>query len=347
MKGRYAGCRMTIYGYILPGAVGIARSADRAGHLTERARRKLKVLDWRRNYGASISLTSRHFGITRKTIREWLKQLKHNGPSGLNEKSRTPARKRVPTTTPEIVSQIVKIRKTYPAWSKYKIRKILERDCGMVTSSSNIGRILKRKGLIDRKKSEKRKRAALKTKLRFPRGFRISDAGDMIQADTKYIMLAGGRKLYQFTAIDVLSKQKVMRVYPSLSSRNGRLFLEECVKVFPFRIKNIQTDNGSEFLKEFDKRCEELKIPHYFIYPRTPKQNTYVERSHGSDEEEFYRQGNVYQDRWFMDKRIREWESVWNDIRPHEALGYRTPNEYLKYLKTTNLPTRDVITLQT
>lgn len=338
---------MTIYGHILPGSIRIARLAERAGHLTERAKHKLKVLDWHRSHGENISLTSRHFGITRKPLREWVKQLKRYGPVGLNERSTAPKNKRKPITPPNIIMQVVKIRRQYPAWSKYKIRQILERDYNIKTSSSNVGRILKRMSLIDKKKSDKRRKAALKPKWRFPRGFRISEAGDMVQIDTKRIMLPGGRKFYQFTAIDVLSKRRVLRVHPSLSSRNGRLFLEECVRIFPLKIKNVQTDNGSEFKKEFDKKCKELNIPHYWTYPRTPKENSYVERSHGSDEEEFYQQGNVYQDRELMDKKIREWEDVWNNIRPHEALDYRTPNEYLKYLKTTNLPTKNVITLQT
>lgn len=346
MKGKYSGSTMTIYGYILPGSIRIARLAERTCNLTERAKYKLKILDWHKVHGENISLTSRHFEFTRKVIRGWLKQLKNSGPVGLNEKSRTPINQRMPTTPPDIVLQTVKIRKQYPAWSKYKIRTILERDYGIKTSASNVGRILKRRGLIDKKKSYKRIKAALGLKLRFPRGLRISEAGDMVQIDTKYIMLPGGRKLYQFTAIDVLSKRRILRVYPSLSSRNGRLFLEECIRCFPFKIKAVQTDNGSEFLKEFDKRCKELKLPHYYIYPRTPKQNTYVERSHGSDEDEFYQLGNVYMDRELMDRKLREWEYIWNNIRPHEALDYRTPNQYLEYLKTANLATKNVITLQ-
>lgn len=347
MKGRYAGGRMTIYGHILPGALRIARLAERTGHLTERAKYKLKILDWHRARGESISLTARHFGLTRKTLRSWLKQLKDFGPAGLNEKSRAPKHKRGVSTSSDIIYQTVKVRREYPAWSKYKIQKILERDYRLKTSVSNVGRILKRRGLIDKKKSAKRRKAALRPKLRFPRGLRISGTGEMVQMDTKYIMLPGGRKLFQFTAIDVLSKQRVLRVYSSLSSRNGRLFLEECLQEFPFKIKAVQTDNGSEFQKEFDKRCRELNLPHYYIYPRTPKQNSYVERSHGSDEREFYQQGNVYQDKEIMSRKLQEWQKIWNEKRPHQALDYRTPNEYLEYLKSTNLPTKNVIILQT
>lgn len=346
MKGKY-GCRMTIYGHILPGAVRIARLADRTGHLTERAKHKLKIIDWHNTHRNNTSLTARHFGLGRATLHRWLKEFKRIGLIGLNEKSRRPKRIRAPITSFDIVCQAVKIRKQYPAWSKYKIKTILEQDYNIKTSSSNIGRILKRRGLIDKKKSTKRRKAALRPRLRFPRGLRISNAGDMVQMDTKYIMLIGGRKLFQFTAIDVLSKRRILRVYPSLSSRNGKLFLEECIRGFPFKIKDIQTDNGREFLKEFDRRCKELGIPHYYTYPRTPKQNAYVERSHGSDEDEFYQLGNVYQDLRVMSQKIREWQDIWNEKRPHQALDYRTPNEYLEYLKTTNLPTKNVITLQT
>src|SRR3989344_9050078 len=346
MKGRY-GCRMTIYGHILPGSIRIARLAERAGYLTERAKYKLKILDWHKAHGENISLTARHFGLTRKTTRIWLAQLSRFGPVGLNEKSRAPKNKRQPVTPPDIILQTVKVRKQYPAWSKYKIRTILARDYGIKTSASSVGRILKRRGLIDKKKSAKRRKAALRPKLRFPRGFRIAEAGDMVQMDTKYIMLPAGRKIFQFTAIDVLSKQRVLRVYPSLSSRNGRLFLEECLRVFPFQVKAVQTDNSREFLKEFEGKCRELKLPHYWTHPRTPKENPYAERSHGSDEKEFYQQGNVYQDLELMDRKLKEWEKVWNKIRPHKSLNYRTPDEYLAYLKTNVLPTKNVIILQT
>lgn len=137
------------------------------------------------------------------------------------------------------------------------------------------------------------------------------------------------------------------RVYPSESSRNGAKFLKECLLGFPFPIKAVQTDNGAPFLKEFDKLCKEKGLPHYFIYPRTPKQNTYVEISHQADKREFYQQGNVCSILTVMQRKIKEWEDIWNNVRPHEALGQLTPSEYFWKLQTTQLATKDVIILQT
>jgi|SRR3989338_2779696 len=346
MKGRYAGSHMTIYGSLLPGGASIARSAILTESLTERAKYRVKVYDWWRDHGKNASLTARHFGIGRMSLYRWLKRFHGQGITGFNEQSRRPKNLRKPATPWNISKRTVELRKQYPAWSKHKLRVLLKRE-GIMVSTSTVGRILKRKGLINRKKSAKRKNAALRPKARFPRGMSISAAGDMIQIDTKYIMLPGGRKYYQFTAIDVLSKQRVLRVYPSQSSKNGALFLQECLSSFPFKVKAVQTDNGAPFLKEFDKLCTTLDLPHYFTHPRSPKENTYVENSHGSDEREFYQQGNIYSLLPVMQRKIQEWQDIWNTVRPHEALGQLTPQEYLAKLKDSVLPTRNVIILQT
>jgi transposase InsO family protein len=280
------------------------------------------------------------------TLYRWLKRFNQRGVIGLNEYSRRPKNARRPAAPWPIVARAVELRKQYPAWSKHKLAAIMKRE-GLIVSESTVGRILKRKGLIDKKISRKRRRAALHPKARFPKGLRINQEGQMIQMDTKHIMLIGGRRFYQFTAIDVLSKRKVMRVYPSESSRNGALFLKECIASFPFPIQAVQTDNGAPFLKEFDKLCGELKLPHYFIYPRHPKQNSYVEISHGADKREFYQQGNACSILSEMQKRINAWEDVWNNFRPHEALGQLTPAEYSQRIKIHGLPTKNVIVLQT
>src|SRR3989338_1836620 len=346
MRCRYNGCRMTIYGTILPGAASIARSAALVNSLTERAKYKIKILDWHRIHGKNMSLAARHFGIGRMTLYRWLKRFNRQGVIGLNEESRKPKRLRQPTTSWDKVIRIVKLRKYYPVWSKYKLKALLAKE-GILVSDSTVGRVLKRRNLIAKKISQKRRKAALCPKARFPRGLRISEAGDMIQMDVRHIMLPGGARYYQFTAIDVLTKRRVLRVYPSESSRNGAEFIEECLLGFPFPIKAIQTDNGSTFQKEFDKSCRTKGIPHYFIYPRTPKQNTYVEISHQADKREFYQQGNACSLLPVMQRKVREWEDVWNNVRPHQALGQLTPAEYLWKLQINGLPTKDVIVLQT
>ncbi len=272
--------------------------------------------------------------------------MNHSGLIGLNDRSTRPKKTRTSTTSPSVVLRIVQLRKKYPFWSKYKIVALLKKE-KITVSESTVGRVLKRRGLIGKRESKRRKKAALSPKRRFPRGLSISSPGDLIQLDTKYIMLVGGRKFYQFTAIDVLTKIRVLRVYPSESSRNGAKFLKEVLSSLPFSVKAVQTDNGSCFLKDFEKLCKEINLIHYFTHPRSPKENTYVERSHGSDEKEFYQQGNISCLLPEMQKNIEVWENIWNNVRPHEALDYLTPYEYFSKLQKVNLPTKNVIILQT
>ncbi len=186
---------MTIYGAIMPGAISIARWANKVQPLTENAKKKLKILDWHRSHDENISLTARRFGLTRKSVRIWRDKFDRLGPVGLNEQSRRPKNVRTPITSWSVVSETVKLRQQYPAWSKYKLKVLLKRK-GLSVSESTVGRILKRKGLIDKKASQKRKKAALRPKARFPRGFKICEPGDMVQIDTKHINLIGGRKIY-------------------------------------------------------------------------------------------------------------------------------------------------------
>ena len=346
MKGRYNGGRMTVYGTILPGSARLDRSAYLAERLTERARFRIKVLDWHRAHGQNISLTARHFGLGRSTLHRWLKRFHQAGLLGLCDQSRRPKSFRPTTTDWTVTARVVELRKQYPAWSKYKLAAVLKRE-DVSVSASTIGRILRRKGLIEARVSRRRRRSARHPKARFPRGLRINHEGQLIQLDVKHIMLIEGRRFYQFTAIDVLSKRRVLRIYPSESSRNGALFLRECRAAFPFPIEAVQTDNGAPFQKEFARLCRELRLPHYFIQPRRPQQNSYVEISHGADEREFYRQGNICSSLAVMQKKIMEWEEIWNYFRPHQALGQLTPAEYSARLKIKGLPTRDVIVLQT
>ena len=336
---------MTVYGSIMPGAGRIAQWAQRVDQLTPEARCRLKILDWYMQHSENISLTARHFGLTRKTVRRWRNRLKQAGIVGLNDKSRRPKQVRQPTIPATTITRVITLRKQY-GWSKHKLTPMLKK-AGYSVSVSTVGRIIKRRGLINPKASRKRYQAALHPKRRHPKGLKIARPGDLVQFDTKYLVVTGGRTMYQFTAIDVLTKLRVLYVHPSQSSRNGAAFLTQCLREFPFKIKAIQTDNGSEFLGSFQKLCEQKELPQFFIHPRQPQENSYVERSHGTDEREFYQRGNLRQTLASMRQRIKWWEQIYNEVRPHQSLNMLTPKEYLDSWQTGRMPTKDVITLQT
>ena len=77
---------------------------------------------------------------------------------------------------------------------------------------------------------------------------------------------------------------------------NSRDFLYRLNYLLDGKIQNVQTDNGSEFLKYFDKACKELNINHYFSKNHTPKDNSTNERFNRTLKEEFLTQGNFHLD---------------------------------------------------
>jgi transposase InsO family protein len=229
----------------------------------------------------------------------------------------------------QTVELIVGIRSERPAWSKHKISVILARDHGIALSASTVGRILKRKGLYDRRASAKRSRAAKRHHKRLKAEWWMKHAfpGCLIQVDTKHLRFAG-RKYYQFTAVDCCSRVAFCRVYSNAGSASAKAFLEELSEYLPFPAVALQTDNGSEFLRHFDKATEEMLMTHYFSHPHCPKENAFVERKIQTTKYELwaFKEGHSVDE---LNELVDEWNHVYNYIRPHQSLGYLTPMEFL------------------
>ena len=90
MKGSYSGSHMTVYGTIVPKLFPLLRSIEFSEKMTVKAKGRLKIIDWHRSHGKNISLTSRHFGLTRNTLRRWVKRYNEKGMLSLNDRSHRP-----------------------------------------------------------------------------------------------------------------------------------------------------------------------------------------------------------------------------------------------------------------
>jgi len=297
--------------------------------LSKEARRRLAWMDYYRKRG-NARLTCRHFGISPTTFHKWYGRFKREGLQGLEDRSKAPIKRRTSKVTREQASLVVSIRKEHPCWSKHKIAVILARDHAVRLSASTVGRILKRKGLYDANNSQKRRRAARKRakKLRAEAWMRDLYPGALVQVDTKHLRF-NGQKYYQFTATDCFTRMSFIHVRKSISSRAGSEFFSRLVEFMPFEVQAIQTDNGSEYEKEFERALEGAGIDHYFTYPRCPAQNGRVERKIGTTQSELWdwRVGYSVEE---LNEIADEWNHTYNEVRPHQALGYKTPGEFLK-----------------
>ena len=207
-----------------------------------------------------------------------------------------------------------------------------------------LSRTRKRLGLTKKKK--------IKTNLHKLR-YEIPIPG-FLQIDTKEVEKDGepGEKLYQFTAIDECSRVRFLGGSLTKGAAAAAKFLEDAVKYFEIlgvKVLRAQTDNGTEFTLPhneatlasyargetdealFTKKCEELGgIRHKLIKPRTPQLNGKVERSHRIDNERFYSRYSFAND-YTLDHALKSlWMSEYNELRPHGALGWKTPMQFLK-----------------
>jgi putative transposase len=98
----------------------------------------------------------------------------------------------------------------------------------------------------------------------------------------------------------------------------------------PFKLKAFQVDGGSKFFSGFEEECRRKSIRLFFLPSRSPKINGSIERAQRTHTEEFY---EVYDCSWNvsgLNQELRHWEYVHNCVRPHQALNYKKPLQFLK-----------------
>lgn len=286
-------------------------------------RRKLRVFEHARE-SRNVAKTARHFGISRQTYYKWKQAYELHGEEGLVNKKPCPEnlKARVPA---EIEEKIVHLRRTYH-FGPMRIAWYLARYHGIKISSNGAYQVLKRLGL-NRLPANCRKRSIVSQR------YEKQVPGHHVQVDVKFLKLMrpdGHRVMrYQYTAIDDATRIRALKIYDKHTQDNAIDFVDHVVERFPFRIQTIRTDNGHEFQAKFHWHVEDLGMRHIYIKPRSPNLNGKVERSHLTDQLEFY-QLLEYTDDVDLREKLAVWEEFYNVNRPHSSLGGRTPYEVLR-----------------
>ena len=158
-----------------------------------------------------------------------------------------------------------------------------------------------------------------------------------MQVDVKFLQLKNEDgnvvKRYQYTAIDVSTRIRALQIYPKHNQACAIKFIDYVVEKFPFRIGTVRTDRGHEFQARFHWHVEDQGIRHVYIKPGTPQLNGKVERSHRTDQTEFY-QLLTYTDDVDLNSKLEAWENFYNYDRPHISLDGKTPYEVMRSLLT-------------
>lgn len=306
--------------------------------LSKTARLRLKWFDWHATHGRSVSLTCRHFGISRQTFYRWQRRFRTHALSTLEDHSHRPRRVRQPTWSPALALAVLQLRTENPRMGKEKLRCLLARE-GRTVSVSMVGRLLthlKHSGQLRETVGPGvtvlRRVTARPYAIRKPRGYAVTAPGDLVQVDTMDLRPLPGLILKQFTARDVVSRWDVLRVGRTATAAATTRFLDDLQVRSPYVIKAIQVDGGSEFMAGFEQACQQRGIRLFVLPPRSPKLNGCVERANRTHAEEFWQCYDGDLEVTAAQAALLAWEHRYNTYRPHQALGYLTPQEFLAQL---------------
>ena len=114
------------------------------------------------------------------------------------------------------------------------------------------------------------------------------------------------------------------------TAKTAKEFIDALLRRMPFPIKAIQVDGDSVFYADFEMACKEKDIKLFVLPPKSPKLNGSVERANRTHTGEFYEVNDCSWTTTELNKQLVGWEYVYNCIRPHYALGNRTPLQFLK-----------------
>lgn len=275
-----------------------------------------------------IAELSRRYQISRPTAYKWIARFEAEGEAGLVERSRVPWE--CPHgLKPRIVEAIVELRERHPRWGPRTLRSYLQRERPGVgwPAASTIGELLRRQGLAHGRKP-RRRTPAYSQPLAHAAG-----PNAVWCADFKGWFLCGdGTRCDPLTCTDAYSRYLLRcRAVEKADGAHVRAVFEAMFREYGLP-EAIRTDNGSPFasrapggLSRLGIWWMRLGIRQERIDPGCPQQNGRHERMHRTLKAETAsppRQTLRKQQQAFLG-----FEREYNEVRPHQALDYRTPSQ--------------------
>jgi transposase InsO family protein len=278
----------------------------------------------------------------KRSLERWVAAYKAGGEDALEPRSTEPKHQpnETPITIKETVIELRKRKKVCALKIHWKLKKQ-----GLAVPVRTIGKIIKDERLTRKYRTKKTKYKYLKAERR---------PGELVEIDVKYVPgKVAGKRYFQYTAIDMASRWRYLRIFEEESTYHSIEFLSELMDRFPYSVEAIKTDNGSVFtnyylgtnkrsdmtvktLHALDAFCAAHGITHYLIDPGKPAQQGTVERSHRSDRETLY-DSALFRSVKDLRTKVRRWNMIYNDLE-HCGLNGKTPNEVLADYKLTNPP---------
>ena len=270
---------------------------------------------------SNFSSLCREFGITRRTGRKWVER--YESGETLADRSRRPHR--TPTRTAEEVERLVIATRTEnPGWGAKTIHNVLMREGHInLPCVKTVNNILNRYGCISPEESQKRQPFTRFEKEKCNVMWQTDFKGEFRMGDNNYC--------YPLTILDDHSRFS-LRIAPRLSTAN--VVIPAFLEVFrEYGIPDsILSDNGAQFsgfkkgYTQFERWLMDLDILPIHGRIKHPQTQGKIERFHRTMKQELLNHTQI-DDIEDAQSKFDIWRDKYNNIRPHEALGMKTPGE--------------------
>lgn len=231
-----------------------------------------------------------------------------------------------PTTERENkdVEVLKTIQERFKVGSK-KLAKIAQRDHGLKINHKRIARLRKKYDLLPKKETCKKKRMGIE-ELPIPH---VTERNQVWAIDFMSSRKKSSLKYRIFNVVDVYSKvSPVMNSDKRMSATKVISYLEESFKLYG-KPKSILSDNGPEFRsKIYINWCMKNDIHVFFTKKGRPVQNCYIESFNSCVRKELLNE-IVPESLETLATTLENWRNYYNFERPHGALDYLTPMQYV------------------
>ena len=271
----------------------------------------------------------RGFGVSRRVGYKWLARYREANVEGLLDRSRAPLH-HPHAIADDMAERCLAVRRRHPSWGPLKVRAWLERRAPAVEwpAASTIGSLFDREGLTVKRKLRRR---SPPSSAPFAH---CEVANEVWCIDFKGWFLTGdGKRCEPLTITDAYSRY-LLRCQALARTDTDHVWpvLDAAFREFGLP-HTMRSDNGSPFasrgaggLSTLSVRLIKAGVVPERIAPGKPQQNGRHERMHLT----------LLQDtatppaRSLREqlKRLRDFQRLYNEERPHQALGNATPADY-------------------
>jgi transposase InsO family protein len=286
------------------------------------------IVDWQREE-LSMAALCRRYGVSRKTGYKWLDRFEAFGLEGLKDHS-SAAHRHPNEVVAEVAAAVIGVRAAHPSWGPKKIKAWLSMKQPQTVwpAPSTIAELLDRRGLV----RHRRKRHHVP-----PQGGPLSVAvcaNDVWGIDFKGWFRTGDGGRCEPLSLSDLSSRYVLRLQALAGIDGEQVWPILETAFFEFGLPRVvRSDNGVPFastaaggLSRLGVRLIKAGVMPERIAPGRPQQNGRHERLHLTLKQETA--SPPAQTLRQQQRRFDAFRTVFNEERPHEALGQTPPAQH-------------------